>query len=59
MKISIVRHGAPSDLRQHLMLTTKDYGGDYEIFRQKIDGHWRETGPQSGEDFVEEVDYVE
>ena len=29
VKISIVRQRAPADLRQYLMLTAKDYGGDY------------------------------
>ena len=44
VKVSIVRQRAPSDLRQHLMLTAKDYGGDYEIFRQKIDEYWQAIG---------------
>ena len=41
------------------MLTAKDYGGDYEIFRQKIDEYWRAVGPQGEHDFVEEVDHLE
>ena len=59
VKISIVRQRAPSDLRQHLMLIAKDYGGDCEIFRQRIDEYWRAVGPQDGHDLYEEVVYVE
>ena len=53
MKIGIVRQRAPNDLRQHLILTAKDYGGDYEIFRQRINEYWRAVGPQDGRDQLE------
>ena len=50
VKIGIVRQRAPSDLRQHLMLTAQEYGGDYEIFRQRIDEYWRAVGPLGGQE---------
>jgi hypothetical protein len=59
VKISIVRQRAPADLRQHLMLTAKDYGGDYEIFRQRIDEYWRAVGPQDAHEQHEEIEFVD
>ena len=59
VKISIVRQRAPADLRQHLMLTARDYGADYEAFRQKIDEYWRALGPLDEQEMDADVDYVE
>ncbi len=59
VKIGTVRQRAPADLRPHLMLTEKDYGGDYDIFRQRIDEYWRAVGPQDGQELLEEVEYVD
>ena len=59
VKIIIVRQRAPVDLRQHLMLTAKDYGTDYESFRQKIDEYWRALGPLDEHDMDVDVEFVD
>ena len=55
-KISIAQQQAPVDLRQHLILTARDYGGNYETFRQKIGEYWRALGPLDEQEMNGDID---
>ena len=59
VKIGLVRTRTPSDLKQHLMLTAKDYGGDYDVFRLKIEEYWKAMMEPTEEAEEAELDFVD
>mmetsp|Transcript_48003 Transcript_48003/g.126645 ORF Transcript_48003/g.126645 Transcript_48003/m.126645 type:complete len:499 (-) Transcript_48003:1652-3148(-) len=49
MKIAIIRHRAPDDLKRHLRVSARSYEGNYLEFREQIESYWRALeGPVDG-----------